>query len=212
METETSQDNLGTSDVAKERYATKGFIKETVQFLAIALVIGFPIRFFVAQPFIVNGESMVPTFEDSDYLIVDELTYAIKKPERGDIIVFHNPNNNKNAEFFIKRIIGLPSETVTIEDDKVRIENKEHPSGFVLNEQYLRDRHTGTLTRTLGAKDYFVMGDNRGASFDSRSWGPLKQNLITGRVLLRLWPIAHAGYFPGKATYENSIDSETVSD
>ena len=112
-----------------------GFIKETVQFVLIALAIALPIRFFIAQPFMVNGLSMFPTFNDHDYLIVDQLTYRFNEPERGDVVVFHNPL--QYSQFYIKRIIGLPGETVHVTNSHVTITNSEHPEGITLNEPYI---------------------------------------------------------------------------
>ncbi len=177
-----------------------GFIRETIQFVLIALAIALPIRFFVAQPFVVNGLSMFPTFNNSDYLIVDQLTYRFNEPERGDVIVFHNPGDY--SQFYIKRIIGLPLETVKIEGAKVTIINSEHPDGILLTEPYTGSERGGSEEKTLEKDEYFVLGDNRGASSDSRVWGPLKKKLITGRALIRLWPISTIDTLPGKADPE----------
>lgn len=183
--------------------AEPGFFRETLQFVLIALAIALPIRFFIAQPFIVSGGSMIPTFANGDYLIVDQLTYYFEDPKRGDVIVFHNPGNQ--SEFYIKRIIGLPGETVRIEGKSIVITNTEHPEGIRLQEPYIRAEHGGAQDVALGENNYFVMGDNRDASSDSRIWGALDRNLIAGRAFLRLWPPSAIDAFPGRANPETGI-------
>lgn len=169
---------------------------DVLKYVAIALLIVLPLRLFVAQPFIVSGESMYPTFQNGNYLIVDELTYRTRAPERGEVIVFRYPNDP--SRFFIKRIIGLPGETIILKGTKMTIENETHPDGFTLNEPYAASfPNMGNKTVTLGADEYFVMGDNRPASSDSRIWGPLPRNLIIGRALVRLFPVKELQGTPG---------------
>jgi len=182
----------------------KESVWDIIRFTIIALAIVVPIRMFVAQPFIVSGDSMYPTFHNAEYLIVDELTYRISHPKRGDVIIFRYPNNP--SRYFIKRVIGLPGETVTIKNNSVTITNKEHPEGFVLDENYLNVEVSGNQTTELSDTDYFVMGDNRPASSDSRAWGPLPENFIVGRALVRLMPIQKFSVFPG---HINKIDDNT---
>jgi signal peptidase I len=183
--------------VAKEAPQTTGsFFLEIIKFTVVAILIVAPIRFFVAQPFIVKGESMDPTFADGQYLIVDELTYRTHAPERGDVIVFKYPKDP--SKYFIKRIIGLPNETVKIDAGKVSIFDEKHPNGELLDEQYLKNLSYETLSEKLGENEYFAMGDNRSNSLDSRIWGPLPKENIVGRVLVRLFPLPEAGLFPGK--------------
>ncbi len=155
----------------------------------VSLVIVLPIRYFLVQPFIVRGASMEPTFEDSEYLIIDELSYYIREPERGEVVVFRYPRDPR--QFFIKRIVGLPREEVDIKSGRVMILNAEHPSGFVVDESYLDPSNRATypdVHRKLGMDEYFVLGDNRDFSSDSRIWGTLSKELITGRTLFRVWP------------------------
>lgn len=168
---------------------------EMFRFAVIALLIVLPIRFFIAQPFIVSGASMEDTFHNNEYLIVDQLTYQFEDPERGDVVIFRYPRDP--SKFFIKRIIGIPGDTVSIEGDTVSIANDEHPDGFVLDEPYAAHDQNAPLTVTLGSGEYFVMGDNRAASSDSRIWGVLEEEKIVGRALLRLFPISEIGIFPG---------------
>lgn len=161
---------------------------EFIKILVISLAIVFPIRAYVAQPFIVEGDSMLPNFEDGQYLIVDEISYRFKEPSRGEIIVFHPPTGQRI--FLIKRIIGLPGETVKIENGKLII--SKHKARIELKESYLPDglKTFPDISLNLGEGEYFVLGDNRPRSSDSRIWGVLPKNNITGRVLLRLWPLS----------------------
>lgn len=177
----------------------ENFLVELVRFAIIAVIIVVPIRLFIAQPFIVAGASMEPTFENNQYLIVDEITYRLGEPERRDVIIFRYPRDP--SKFFIKRIIALPRETIKIEGSKITIYNDIHPDGFMLNESYIdRMDKDAFLTQTLGDDEYFVLGDNRDASSDSRVWGVLKRDFIIGRAFLRLLPLTHVGIFPGSGT------------
>jgi len=172
-------------------------LKEIVIFVILAVVIVLPIRLFVAQPFVVDGESMHPTFENAEYLIVDELTYHFSAPKRGDVIVFRYPGNP--SVFYIKRVIGLPGETVHIDHGDVSIK-KADGSTITLTEPYVvAEDATYTEDSPLGTGQYFVMGDNRPESSDSRVWGVLPENDIMGRVFLRLLPPGRTGVFPGAA-------------
>ena len=167
-----------------------GFIWETIKIVVISLVIILPIRYYLAQPFFVKGASMESNFEDGDYIFIDELSYHFSNPVRGDVVVFRYPLNQ--SEFFIKRVIGLPGETVEIKSGKVIIYNDQQPEGFLLDEPYLdANQETLGLSRVnLDGTQYFVMGDNRLRSSDSRRWGPVSRKLITGRAFIRLWPLS----------------------
>ena len=161
--------------------------KEIIETVVISVAIVLLVRTFLFQPFFVKGESMLPNFSSGDYLIVDEITPRLSGFERGDVIVFRNPNSS--SIFFIKRIIGLPEERIVIKEGKIYIYNKEHPTGFQLKEPYLTDNYTpGNVDITLKKNQYFVLGDNRKASYDSRAWGPLEKSDIIGIVRLRAWP------------------------
>lgn len=168
---------------------------ELVKFALLALLIVIPIRIFIAQPFIVSGNSMDPTFENGEYLIVDQITYRFQEPERGDVVIFRFPYDR--TKFFIKRIIGLPGDTVQITKNKVTIINDEFADGFTLIEPYIKYKGENYMEVKLGSDEFFVMGDNRAASSDSRVWGPLPERYIVGRTLLRLLPLAEASYMPG---------------
>jgi len=172
--------------------AMRQFFVSVLEVLEVALIaIGavFFIRNFLVQPFLVSGSSMDPNFHDGDYLLVDELTYRFRAPERGEVAVFRYPNDE--STYFIKRVVGLPGERVSVRSGKVVISDKEHPDGFTLDEKYLPGGMVtgGNTDITLGEREYFVLGDNRSYSFDSRSWGILNGKEIIGIVRLRLWPI-----------------------
>lgn len=162
------------------------FFLDIAKVVIIALIIIIPIRFFIVQPFFVRGASMEPTYSQGDYLLIDEISYRFSEPARGDVIIFHPPV--ERSQFFIKRIIGLPGESVRIENGSVTIVNKEAPQGIILHEDYLAENTSGTSEITLGQEEYFALGDNRSSSFDSRSWGALKRDLILGKAFLRAWP------------------------
>jgi signal peptidase I len=162
------------------------------------VLIVVPVRLWVAQPFVVDGESMHPTFENGQYLIVDELTYHFEAPKRGDVIVFRYPGDP--SVFYIKRIIGLPGETVSISHGQVTV-TKADGSTIALQEPYVvAEDASYSEDSKLAANQYFVMGDNRPNSSDSRVWGPLPRNDIMGRVFLRLLPLSVTSAWPGAAS------------
>ncbi len=177
----------------------KGLLKDLFTLVFLIIVVVIPIRLFVVSPFVVDGESMHPTFGNLDYLIVDEFLYNFKAPERGDVIVFRYPKNP--SIFYIKRIIGLPGETVSIHRGVVTIRTASGDT-LVLSEPYIvNEDATYTKDVSLNPEEYFVMGDNRPNSSDSRVWGPLPKKDIIGRVDLRLLPISLIGFFPGATSY-----------
>lgn len=174
-------------------------VLDIVRFSLIALIIVIPVRTFIAQPFIVSGASMESTFHTGEYLIVDQLSYELHPPKRGEVIVFRYPKDP--SKFFIKRVIALPGETITIEGSTVRISNPQFPNGFILDEPYIKSMENGTtLTEVLGEREYFVMGDNRDQSSDSRFWGVLQEERIVGRAFVRLFPPSQLDYLPGAIT------------
>ena len=202
--------DLGGDD--ESYYGVGSFIWEVVKVFFWALVIIVPIRVFLFQPFFVQGASMEPNFEDGDYLIINEIGYkktdvgfsdtrlftvdTFRDFERGDVVVFRYPKNP--SQFFIKRIIALPGEKIEVDDGKVTVYSKEKPEGFLLDEKsYLPEDvlTRGAVTRELASDEYFVMGDNREFSHDSRAWGPIEKNDVIGKVLLRAWPVSKADIF-----------------
>lgn len=168
-------------------------ILEIAQVVSVSLIIVLIIKYYLIQPFMIKGNSMEPNFHDGNYIVADEISYRFRGPERGEVIVFHFPIDEK--QYFIKRIIGLPGETVEIKNKQVIISSSENPEGTAIDESYLpeniRDKTEGNLKITLKENEYFVMGDNRfhDKSSDSRSWGPVSKDLIVGKVMFRIWII-----------------------
>jgi len=164
------------------------FIWEIAKIVIIALLIVIPIRYFIFQPFFVKGQSMEPTFENGDYLIIDEISYRFRLPERGEVIVFKYPLDTSKR--FIKRVIGLPGETVSITDGKVAVTTVDGKQ-IALDETYIPAdlKAPDMAPSTLGENEYFVLGDNRPYSSDSQDWGQLPQTDIIGKVEFRLWPL-----------------------
>jgi len=163
------------------------FFWEIFKIVIIALLIVIPIRYFLFQPFLVKGQSMEPNFHDGDYLIIDEISYRFREPRRGEVIVFKYPQ--ALSQRFIKRVIGLPGEIIEIKDGQVKI-YKENEVLILDETSYLGNLKTpGNLKVSLAENEYFVLGDNRLVSADSRNWGSLPQKLIVGRVSFRLWPL-----------------------
>lgn len=192
-----------------------GFIWEVIKVFFWAFIIIMPIRIFLFQPFFVQGASMEPNFEGGDYLIINELGYkqtsfgfadmdifslpTFRELQRGDVVVFRYPKDPK--QFFIKRVIGLPGEKVVISEGKVRIISKQNPDGFILDEyQYLpknvvtnnpqNPQSNTPIIQELSSDEYFVLGDNRSQSHDSRAWGALNKKYVVGRAMLRAWPLS----------------------
>lgn len=190
--------NRPASELRGETASAWRSILEWIKVIVIALVISLPIRFFVAEPFIVNGASMDPTFSTGQFLIVDRLSYRFNAPQRGDVIVFQYPRDP--STYFIKRIIGLPGETIDMHDGKVTISNIAHPEGIKLDETYIDPKHAShdIFHEVLGSTEYFVMGDNRLQSSDSRTWGPLDASFIIGRPIVRLLPVNAISFLPGE--------------
>ena len=164
-----------TEKVAKEDDKEKWSLWEFIRYITVALLIVVPIRMWVTQPFIVSGASMDPTFTNGDYLIVDELSFNLRSPEKGEVVIFRYPLDT--TKFFIKRIIGVPGETINV----------------------------AGIETVLGENEYFVMGDNRSESFDSRRWGPVEEKLIIGRAFIRLWPVTKINMLPGSEEMDRML-------
>lgn len=167
-------------------------IIETVEVALIAFISVFLVRSFLVQPFLVSGDSMEPNFSDGNYLLVDELSYRFREPERGEVVIFKFPDNP--SVYYIKRIIGLPGEKISVKNGDVVVFNKENPEGEKLDEKYIPVdfRTSGDVEMTLNDTQYFVMGDNRMYSFDSRSWGALDNKYLIGLARFNLWPLNEA--------------------
>ena len=172
-----------------------GVIWETIKYAMIAAVIILPIRTFIAQPFVVSGNSMYPTFHNGEYLIVNELAKYQGNYERGDVVILRYPNDP--SKYFIKRVIGLPGETVTILGGVVSITSDTQKTPVVLAEPYVQNAKIDSSSRTLDKDEFFVMGDNRSQSSDSRIWGPVPRRLMDGKAYLRLYPFTSAAFHPG---------------
>ncbi|MFA5886761.1 MAG: signal peptidase I [Patescibacteria group bacterium] len=176
------------------------FVLDISKVVVLSLAIILPVRYFLIQPFYVKGASMEPNFYDHEYLIIDELSYRFQKPERGQVVVFRYPRNPQ--EYFIKRIIALPGEEVQIKNGEIIIFNSSYPAGLTLKEKYLpTDLETfssGESKIVVGPNEYFVLGDNRNASKDSRSFGAVDYSFLTGKVLFRGWPLNRITWFDAK--------------
>jgi signal peptidase I len=187
------------------------FAWDVLKITIITVAIVAPIRFLLVQPFFVKGASMEPNFDDGQYLVINEWGYKqtnigignwhffivepFKELQRGDVAIFRFPLDT--TQYYIKRVIGLPGETIEIADGQVKISNQQNLDGFILDEsKYLPDGFTSGENKTvLKDKEYFVMGDNRQASYDSRRWGPVPFNDIIGKAWMRIWPFNNATIF-----------------
>lgn len=180
------------------------FTWELLKVTIISLAIILPVRYYLIQPFYVRGASMEPNFHNHEYLIVDQISYRFRQPERGEVIVFRYPRNPQ--EYFIKRVVALPNESLEIINGDVFIYNDLNPDGVLINEPYLEEKYLSNYNTdtkiVLDSNEYFVLGDNRSSSMDSRSFGPLNQQFITGRVLLRGLPVNRATIFNHIPVYE----------
>jgi signal peptidase I len=170
---------------------------DLLRFALICLLIVIPFRIFIAQPYIVDGSSMDPTFKNGDYLIVDQISYDFTSPKRGQVIILRFPKDT--SRFLIKRVIGLPNETVSIVNGKVTV--KKGSEEIPLDENYVRFEKSETMEYKLGDKEYFVMGDNRAASSDSRIWGAVPEEDLVGRAVLRLLPLRSPHFLPGNKSF-----------
>ena len=169
------------------------FLWDSAKVILVALAIILPIRLYVAQPFFVRGASMEPTYSNGDYLIIDELSYHFRRPERGEVVVFRFPQDP--SQFFIKRIVGLPGETILAKEGRLIVERNgeavaQLPENYIVNHSA-----TGEFQISAGPDEYIVLGDNRGASSDSRRWGTLPREAVVGRSLIRVWPPQHFSVF-----------------
>lgn len=175
-------------------------LKEFISFVVITLAIVLPIRIYIAQPFIVSGESMEPTFETGQYLIVDQLSYRFSDLERGDVVVFKLPQNDSNKHL-IKRLIGLPGESIKIESSFVYVKKVGSDEYEMLEEDYIKYHSNESVMFDIGLDEYFLMGDNRNNSLDSRFFGPVKEGFIRGKALVRLFPFNKIDWNPGEVEF-----------
>lgn len=194
-----SKNGLNEENDEQGVYRERGFLAtaslfflELVKIVILAGVTIAMVRYFLFKPFYVKGQSMEPNYHESDYLIIDEITYRFREPQRGEVVVFKSP---VSKDYYLKRIVGLPGERVKIESGKIIIYNTEHPQGAVVDEDYLTETTDGMIGETLGPDQYFVLGDNRLASYDSRRFGAIDRKAIIGRVWFRGWPVTKVGLF-----------------
>lgn len=179
-------------------------IKEWFQVIVVALVVALPIRYFIAEPFIVQGASMDPTFSTGQFLIVDLLSYRFGEPKRGDVVIFEYPNNPNL--YYIKRIVGLPGETIRLRNGHpyastdTTCNNVTSSTETEITEPYIQSSHISkdNACNELSEGQYFVMGDNRAESSDSRAWGPLDKKFIVGKPVVRLLPLSAIDVLPGE--------------
>jgi signal peptidase I len=190
MENSSMSEFPGADQAPVFKQSFFSWIWEMVKVVVVSLVIIIPIRMYVFQPFVVQGASMEPNFQEKEYLIIDEISQRFESRERGQVVVFHPPQDPK--VYYIKRIIGLPGETVEIKDGQITIYNQAQPNGFTLNESaYLESTNIDVFYKNkviLGVDEYFVLGDNRNNSLDSRKIGPISDDHIRGKVLIRAFP------------------------
>lgn len=181
------------------------FFVDTIETVVVALSIFLVVYLFLMQPHQVSGLSMFPNFHDKEYILTDKVSYKLGDPKRGDVVVFHAPESAQcptgTGCDFIKRVIAVPGDTIQIANHGYLI------NGRPLDENYIDDtvfteggRFLNLQPVTLGPDEYFVSGDNRPHSSDSREWGPIHKSNIVGRGLLRYWPLNKFGLIR-KATY-----------
>ena len=190
------------------------FVADLLKTGIIVFIIAFSLRYFVVQPFIVDGESMMPNFINNEYLLAEKVSYLAGEPKRGDVVIFRYPGNPRVS--YIKRVIALPHEKVSIKDNKVTVFNEKNPNGIILDESLYLPSNTLTLTpgneneyeKSTGENEYFVMGDNRQHSSDSREWGVLPKSNIIGRSWLTLLPVNKFG--PDKRVNYTGVSLESL--
>ncbi len=193
---------------APQEEKKENFLVEVFKFAILALIIVVPFRIYIAQPFIVSGASMDPTFETGEYLIVDQVSYRLNPPQRGDVVIFRYPNDPQ--KYFIKRIIGLPGESIRLADGYTIIIDPVTGAEMLLEEPYLRtDRTDDHLVISLSQNEYFVMGDNRSKSSDSRVWGAVPRENIVGRAFVRLLPPRNFSFYPGAHEFQTALPARS---
>ena len=181
------------------------FVFELAKVVLISLAIILPIRYYLVQPFYVKGASMEPTFLDREYLLIDEISYRFAPPARGDVVVFRYPKDP--SQFFIKRVVGLPGDNVQVKNGTITVKDSVHPTGITLDETYLPAnlKTSGDLDITVPEGSYFLLGDNRPASLDSRIFGTVSSSYLIGRVWLRAWPFSRWTVFPEGGAFVPAI-------
>lgn len=190
-QTKISNEEAKTSKGPKELKEFFSFLFEIFKIVFIAALIVIPIRYFLFQPFIVKGDSMEPNFQNSDYLLIDELSFRFRDPRKGEVVVLRPPNQPSSR--YIKRIVGLPGETIKIINGKVIISDQDGFDYPLDESSYLPISvfTPGSAQISLGEQEFFVLGDNRQFSSDSRVFGVLLKKEIIGRVFFRVLPLSN---------------------
>lgn len=175
--------------------SSKSSFLEFIRYAFIAILIVIPFRIFIAQPYVVSGSSMDPTFKNSDYLIVDQISKRFEEPKRESVIIIKYPKDP--SKFFIKRLIAFPNEKVEINNGIVTVFSDTNPEGIEIKDSYVVFKKDENFSIQLKDDEYFVMGDNRAGSSDSRVWGAVPKKYIIGRPIIRLLPINKIDLWPG---------------
>lgn len=176
------------------------FFLDILEVVVFAIGIFFFVYLLIMRPHKIKGFSMYPNYPDNEYLLTEKVSYYLRKPERGEVVVFKPPVSKEDE--YIKRIIGLPEESIMLRNGHVFINNKELDEPYLASNIYTAgaDFLDDGKSYTIPPGEYFVMGDNRPHSSDSRAWGPIKLQAITGRAWLIYWPLKSAGIAP-KVSY-----------
>ena len=167
---------------------------EFIKAVFLLLVLFLILRYLLLQPFLIDGSSMEPNFHDKEYLLIEKASYHITAPKRGDVVIFRPPNNLES--FYIKRIVGIPEDRVIIKDGRITILNSKHPNGAIMIESYLpkEQKTEKNLDILLNQGQFFVLGDNRNNSSDSREFGPVPRDNISGRAFFVVVPFSNFGF------------------
>jgi signal peptidase I len=202
-----------------DEYQEKG-IKGAISFVFIFVFLLYFIHEFIVKPFLVDGPSMLPTFQTGDYLLVERIKSRFGEIKRDDILVFDIPENEytnqyeyhtcyikfeekcywQSKRYLIKRVIGLPGEKVSIINGSTTIFNKENPNGILLKNDYVLYPSSKDAEIILKENEYFVMGDNRANSSDSRFFGAVPKENIIGTAFVRIFPLKNFGFSLGKTS------------
>lgn len=181
---------MPTAKLPLKMFTGWAMLWEVVKVVAISLAIIIPVRYFLLQPFYVKGASMEPNYEDHEYLLIDELSFRFREPQRGEVVVFKYPNDT--SQYFIKRVIGLPGDGVDVREDGVFVNGKKlDESGYLAADLPIGP----TASAIVPSGSYFLMGDNRPASLDSRIFGPVQRDFIVGKTWIRAWPLSRLSHF-----------------
>jgi signal peptidase I len=169
------------------------FFLDIIETLVIALSIFLVIYLFLVQPHQVNGQSMVPNFQSGEYVLTDKISYNFGDPQRGEVVVFHAPPAAHCPKGtgcdFIKRVLGIPGDRIAVKNNGIYVNSVKLAEPYIPEDfETEAGDYTRNRTITLGPNEYFVCGDNRPYSSDSRAWGPIPKQNIVGKAFFRYWP------------------------